>query len=328
MQTEIFKDNWGGLECINLLCGGYRACILPEKGANIIRLLHEPSGIDILRTPQHAAALAEHPEAYGIPILFFPNRIADGSFCFDSVRYDFPVNKVEENNHIHGFLHKRAWRTVALETSADAVTAVLEFHNTPESDFYSVFPFDFTFQVSYSLSVRGLEQKITVNNRSPRKMPFGLGFHSALNVPFGTNRNSSDFRLKVPLKELWLRDERNLPSGEIVPLENTHKAIADGSCNPVITPISGFYSAAANADNIAVISDISSGISVIYEADRAYRFWVLWNDGGNSGFVCPEPQTMMVNAFNIAMPEESTGVISIESGGMWSAVCRLAVRLS
>lgn len=326
METYTKNTKWNGLTAIEISNRTYQAIILPENGAQLITLKHIPSGIDLLRTPSDLEEMMEMPEAFGIPVLCFPNRIADGKFVFNNKQYTFPVNKEEENNHLHGFLHKRPWTIQSLNSSDNTAEAVLEFINTPGGDIYNMFPHEFSFRITYRLTEAGLEQNISVDNNGETPMPFGLGFHTAFNVPFGSNRNPADYRLQAPISKLWPRDQRNLPTGETKPLSETHQRIADGSCNPVTEDISGFFSADDRSENIATITDIKTGTSIVYEADRAYGFWILWNFEGNSGFVCPEPQTMMVNAPNLRQPEEQTGFLSIEPGKNWQAKCSIYLK--
>jgi len=326
METYTKNTEWNGLKAVEISNGTYLAIILPNNGAQMISLKHLPSGIEILRTPANVAEMMEMPEAYGIPILFFPNRIADGKFTFNSKLYTFPITKKSENNHIHGFLHKRSWDVKELSSGSNTAEATFEFTNSPAKDLYEMFPHDFTFQVVYRLTQDGLEQNITVSNSGNIPMPFGLGFHTAFNVPFGSNKNPADYCFKAPIANLWERDERNLPTGEITPLSKSHQEIANGSCNPITEAISGFFSADTQSANAATITDIKNNISIVYEADHSYGFWILWNYEGNSSFVCPEPQTMMVNAPNLKLSEKQTGFSSIESGKSWKATCRIYLK--
>ncbi len=326
MKTYAKNTVWNGLRAIKISNEIYQAVILPDNGAQVISLKHIPSDIEILRTPSDINEMMEMPEAFGIPILFFPNRIADGKFTFNSRQYSFPITKESENNHIHGFLYKRAWEIKTLNATENIAEAILEYNNLPINDLYEMFPHEFTFRVAYDLTPNGLTQNITVTNNSNSPMPFGLGFHTAFNVPFGSNNDPSTYRLKVPVSNLWLRDERNLPTGKTVPLSASQQAILEGNCNPVTEVISGYFTANAQAENIASIIDSRTGTSIVYEADRAYGFWVLWNYNGNSGFVCPEPQTMMTNAPNLNLPDEQTGFRAIGAGKNWQATCRIYLK--
>ena len=42
---------WHGYQAVEFEAGGYEAMLIPGVGANLVKLRHRASGIDILRTP-------------------------------------------------------------------------------------------------------------------------------------------------------------------------------------------------------------------------------------------------------------------------------------
>lgn len=122
-------------DIIKLNSGNWLAEIAVSAGANLCRLFHKPTGLDILRTPESIEDLHENPEMYGIPILFPPNRIADGRFNWQGRQYSFEINEPERNNHLHGLILGKPWQLV--ENKNDLVTMTYDFKATPG------FPHDF-----------------------------------------------------------------------------------------------------------------------------------------------------------------------------------------
>jgi aldose 1-epimerase len=64
-------------------------------------------------------------------------------------------------------------------------------------------------------------------------------------------------------------------------------------------------------------------VTFVYDAGEAYKHWMVYNASANGKFFCPEPQTGMVNAPNVKLPAERTGLIRLEPGQKWSAVSRM-----
>ncbi|MDF2959449.1 MAG: Aldose 1-epimerase [Paenibacillus sp.] len=73
----------------------------------------------------------------------------------------------------------------------------------------------------------------------------------------------------------------------------------------------------------AELIDTARNISLVYEVDPEFAHWTLWNDDGQSGFICPEPQTRAINAPNVLLPDEVTGFQFLTPGGVWTASCRI-----
>ena len=86
--------HWQGEAAVLLSGGGYEAMVLPGWGANCVSLRYLPSGAELLRTPPDQGALHANPNVYGLPLLFPPNRIRDGSYAFNG-RFDANANRLQ-----------------------------------------------------------------------------------------------------------------------------------------------------------------------------------------------------------------------------------------
>lgn len=72
--------------------------------------------------------------------------------------------------------------------------AVLTLFNTPAT--LSVFPFNFTLNITYRLVDRRLEVSYRVENSSEDTMPFGIGGHPGFRVPLGDGESFTDYYLE------------------------------------------------------------------------------------------------------------------------------------
>ena len=122
----IRSCEWHGTQAVEFTKRDYTALLVPSVGANLVRLAHTRLGVEVLRTPserEHDEFL-RRPHVYGVPILFPPNRIADGRFRFDGREYRFPITRPEENNYHHGTLKSPPFAVSTTRTSTPASAAM------------------------------------------------------------------------------------------------------------------------------------------------------------------------------------------------------------
>lgn len=289
---RIVRETWQGMDAVRMTGGGYEAVILPEFGANCVSLTHLKSGIAMLRTPRDHQEMQAGPNVYGLPILFPPNRIRDGVYCFDGRKYVFPINEPARHHHIHGFLSATAF--------SECADGVFEYRATREMPYLN-FPHAFTMRRSYRLDERGMTHTIEVVNDSDTRMPLGIGVHAAWNVP------QADWQLHIPVRRRWLLDERILPTGESV----EHDALTDAMRAGTLCPEETAMSCLLETEN-GEISLVGEHHAIVCDMDARFRFVMMWNGGGGQRFVCPEPQTWMVDAPNLSLPAEITGFDALE----------------
>lgn len=292
------------MNLITLHGGGYLAEICPDKGANCIRLFHEKTGADILRTPPSDAIFNESPYVYGMPLLFPPNRILDGRYSFNGRTYEFPINEPARHHHIHGLLAKTPFTTEA--QSADS--ARFSYHATEKAP-YLQFPHAFSVTLEYRVDENGLHQSLTVENKSDSPMPFGAGFHTAFKVPFLPGGRAEDCVLSATAGKRWLYDpQRIIPTGEVQSAEIFRRGV------PAAHNVISAHLDMGGNGGVATLTDEKTGAKIVYEVGGGYRFWMLFNQGGEMGYVCPEPQSWMVDAPNRPFPPEISGFDAIAPG--------------
>jgi aldose 1-epimerase len=341
-MENIKKELRDGEEIILIDFHSWIAEIVLSTGGNLIRLEHVPSSLNILRTPKSIKEYTEKPEVWGVPVLFPPNRIEGGRFTFNGREYNFPINEEKFNNHLHGFLSRRPWRMAESEVVDNSLKIVLEFENTSNSDFFCFFPHEFIFRLSYVFYEDKVVQHISVKNKSDSPMPFGLGFHTAIKLPFGNfecaeeKHASEKCFVKISASEnYWQTSPRHLPTGKMFSIE-TDKGIdlqkgfnPEGNAVSLHCPVEPFRDKHSGCDSLraAVITSPDDMAQVIYEIDEKFGQWMLFNGGGGKGFFCPEPQTWVVNAPNLEFSDSVTGFISLAPEAVWAGECSLALKL-
>lgn len=88
----IEKINFNGIPAVHFTAGGYEAVMVPSVGANVVKLKHTATGIEILRTPD-AEEMENFKERHQFTVApaLPPNRIADGTYTFEGRKYQYPI---------------------------------------------------------------------------------------------------------------------------------------------------------------------------------------------------------------------------------------------
>ena len=326
----IRSCEWHGTQAVEFTKRDYTALLVPSVGANLVRLAHTRLGVEVLRTPserEHDEFL-RRPHVYGVPILFPPNRIADGRFRFDGREYRFPITRPEENNYHHGILKSQPFAvSKAVETPDEVLIETRCYSNAASDAIYRDFPHAFKCKITYRLTAEGLEQEVVFFNRSETRMPLGVGFHTPLTIPFAGGIDA-DYVMRLAVGEEVELDGRNLPTGRRLPLSaQFSKLRREGlqvtGCGPIEA---GFTLREIDVDGKpfrgALVEHLRTGVRTCYEVDEQTTYWTLWNNGGQVPYCCPEPQTWTTNAPNAADPA-AEGFRAIDPGESWRTTFRL-----
>ncbi|PJN86883.1 aldose 1-epimerase [Bacillus sp. mrc49] len=285
--------------------------LVPALGSNLLSLKLKHKDIQVLRTPDCSEDYKKLPILYGMPILFPPNRIEDGQFTYKHTTYRFPINEREKSNHIHGFLHDKPWSVIKREVIGNQVVIKTEFSSRDFPYLKKSFPQDIVVNMSLILIDDGLEVQLEILNNGLEPFPFGAGYHTVFNFPFGADSKIENCQIALPVNKHWELNERSLPTGEIGESANK-KEIQNGLCleGRLFDDIFS-YDEESNLNNECILTDQEAGVQVIYHVDHHYKFWVLFNQ---DGFVCPEPYTWVTNAPNLDLSAEFTGVKELGTG--------------
>ena len=280
----------------------WAAEIHPCIGANCIALKHLHTGAEILRSTDEETH-RKNPNVYGMPFLFPPNRIKNGTYTFDGCTYTLPINEGGSNNHIHGFLS-----SAAFSVEAQSETEVTMLYRATKENPYLQFPHYFHVRIRYEVREDGLHQTLTVGNDGETNMPLGVGFHTAFQIPFLPESNPENCVVRLSCERLWKYDNCCIPTGETGSSEAYVKGIAAAG-----SPVSAHLDMGTDGAT-AVVTDTEKDMSVVYRVDAPYRFWMLWNGDGKSNFFCAEPQSWMIDAPNRPLPAEVTGFLYLKPG--------------
>lgn len=313
-----------GTTAIRLMNAAYEAVILPSYGANLIRLVHRRTGSGILREPAELSDLTQNRYEFGTPVLFFPNRIADGCFVFDGRTYQFPVNEPLTNCHLHGFLHTAEWQVERATVVGDAdVVAVLRCDWGVSADELQWFPHPCRFTLRFTLNEKGLQKSISIENTGRTRMPLGFGYHTSFAVPF-----SDSFRILMSLDRQWEMSDRHIPTG-VLRHASGHEVVelAGGTRSRVF----GHFTLAQRSFGAGVLygvllQNLTRNYQVRYSFDNSFNNLVIWNRQGEEEFICIEPQTCAINAFNLRHEDHFVaGRRVIAAGEYFSADAALSV---
>ncbi len=313
-RTQMMQ--WGGMPCVRLDAGGYSALIAPEVGSNVIRLQDVENGLEFFRFSDNNTyeTLLQSAEVWGLPTLYLPNRFADGVLRTSDAVYHLPVNeKAPYNNHIHGFLHKRAHTVVEHGADANCAWAKTAYDYDEKDPFFQFLPIRFRAEFTFILSACGLEYEFKLINLSRKMMPISVATHTAINSPFVVGGKEKDERITVPIGKRCLLNERCLPTKELGDLTVQDLEYRSGSRCPVLQNIDNEMYFAEHMmiegeDFYGLVcEDLASGKKFAYEISDNYKFWIIWNDRGFNGYFCPEPMSAMIDAPNLDLPNAFTG---------------------
>jgi len=294
------------MDNIILRLGDARAEICAEMGANCISYLTD--GCELMRKPASPEILQNASNVYGVPFLFPPNRIKGGRFTFEGREYVFPLNEPDRGNSIHGVLSQTAFE--AVEQTDTSV--VLRYRATEEKPYLS-FPHAFEALVLWELKEDGLHHTVTITNKSADRMPAGVGFHTALNAYFmPEDRNPAHYRLLMSSEEEIVYDPQSIiPTGERRRDTELLRLLNGEGYQPQGEYMSRHL---LRGDGGAQLVHLPSGRRICYDVSDVLRYWVLWNGGGTQGFVCPEPQTWIIDAPNQSQDAEISGFRALDPG--------------
>ena len=330
---NIEKIEWNGVEAVLLETNVYEAIIVPSVGANLVKLYNKEKQVDILRTPslEEMDVFLSRPQIFGVPLLFPPNRIEDGKYSYAGRNYEYPITIPAQNNYHHGIIKSEPFTITRTRYSSDAVEVEASFFsNRFNHSIYENFPHEFVCKIRFILSDKELTHIVTFTNLGNKPMPLGLGYHTPIRLPFLKNTEKSDYRLRLSVGKQWELSDRSLPTGKLLDLNEEELQLREQGMNPTGKPIEIAFTDEAIQENDkpyhgAILTNTKENISVYYEVDSKFKHWTLWNNGGEVDWVCPEPQTWAINAPNLKLPAEITGMQALNGGKSWSGTTRFYV---
>ena len=248
-------------------------------------------GRPVLRSPQTLEEYLQLPEGFGTPPLLPANRTRDGVFDFEGKRYSLPIND-RFQTHKHGYVHTSAFEVTQLTESS--VEGVLENHG-------EIYPFPFRLTSRAELCEDGLRQTYILCNTGCRNMPVIFAVHTAFVEPKSCC---------IPIEQIWIADDRCLPTMERAPLPKALRAYTNGAPHDD-TPV-GYC--CPSLGNRVEFDDM------VYEVSAQFTQWIVWNGNGHEGFLCVEPQTAPSNV--LCRPGEAMVIKPGESEQFTAQICK------
>lgn len=292
--------------------------VVPGLGSNVISLVVKEKNIQLLRVPDTIDQFNESPMLYGTPILFPPNRIADGRFRYGGRTYQFDINDPVTHSFIHGFVHSEKWKVKRFEVNGNGAVIENEIDSIDHEAIRRQFPHRFRLKMTFIIEGNTFRKQATVENLSEESFPWGLGYHTTFAFPLN---DQCSFSLTVDRR--WRLDGRFLPTGELEDLEQRFVDIPlkgqiydDVFLSPVVQ----------NGKNEAILRDENNGIEIAYQCDEYFTQWVVHNGNGKQGFFCVEPYTWVTNTPNLELPDQITGNQVIEPGGKKMVESEISVK--
>ena len=246
----------------------------------------------------------------------WPNRIGEGEWTFSGRSARPSVDDLAHATAIHGLVRWRPFRIEAVNQNRCVMSLLL--HPSP------AYPFLSEVSVAYHLGSLGLTVTTTVTNRDGVPLPFGVGFHPYLAVTTPTIEGSL---LEVPAKSYVAVDERQLPTGEILPLAghqldfSARKSVSGHELDVTYTDLVRDDSGLA----VATLQDAEGG-EIDLSVDRNFPYLQVYTgDGLEKGrrrtSVASEPMTCPPDALR-----SGKDVVILEPGQHWAGSWRLRRR--
>jgi len=246
----------------------------------------------------------------------WPNRIGEGEWTFSGRSARPSVDDLTHATAIHGLVRWRPFRIDAVNQNRCVMSLLL--HPSP------AYPFLSEVSVAYHLGSLGLTVTTTVTNRDGVPLPFGVGFHPYLAVTTPTIEGAL---LEVPAKSYVAVDERQLPTGEILPLAgqqldfSTRKSLSGHELDVTYTDLLRDDSGLA----VATLQDGEGG-EIDLSVDRNFPYLQVYTgDGLEKGrrrtSVAIEPMTCPPDALR-----SGKDVVILEPGQHWAGSWRLRRR--
>jgi len=281
---------------MNIDTDGFSAMIGPT--GNLVRLFHKSTQCDVLHWCDDERELLSHPQYYGVPLIFPPNRTAHGQFRFQGRIYQLPVNDPAHDFNVHGFLLGQRPKSVIRENDRWIVQTVWE----PGCPGFAGYPHTIELTRTYRFESAAVWIETVITNRSKLDMPYGIGFHTAFAAP-----QNEDVFIRVPHNGMfWQVDpDLRLPDGSLAAIAPKDAAVLNGEAEVSSTPVAMLLSAPLQGTSFEIIRPM---MNITFTADRKFGFFAVWNAEGKRGMICLEPMSWMTNAPNSPLPYDRSGV--------------------
>ncbi|MCM3117332.1 galactose mutarotase [Neobacillus sp. MER 74] len=159
----------------------------------------------------------QHSPYFGAVVGRHAGRIANAEFTLEGTTYHLAKNN--NGNHLHGGikgLDKVIWNTEVVEEK-DSLTLVFTYLSKDGEEGY---PGNLKMKISYTLN-NDNELQISYEGVSDQKTVVNVTNHSYFNLSGNLKRDVLNHKLTLKSNRFLELDEELIPTGEILPVENT-----------------------------------------------------------------------------------------------------------
>jgi aldose 1-epimerase len=284
------------MNLITLRRGDTDVTLAPEAGGGIAAFRWQ--GVDVMRPAGNTALANLDPLGLAsFPLVPWSNRIAYGRFIWEGREVQLPLNFGEHPHAIHGHGWQQPWKIEA----EDATSATLSYdHGAAE------WPWSYRAEQRFELADDGFDVRLSVENRSDRPMPAGLGHHPYyLKTP--------GMRLEAHLEGWWETDEFIMPVRYV---EERRDDWSDKLHSPMTTD-----NVFAGWDGMARITWPERNIALTMTTGEAARWMVIYSPP-DQPIACIEGVTHPTDPFN---EPNHPGLAIIEPGASLALDTRFRV---
>lgn len=253
------------------------------------------------------------PKVWGsyAPNLFpIIGALKNNTYFFENKKYTLPKHGFVRNN-VDVTLHEQTENNLTLKLFSNK--ALLE-----------IYPFQFEFYITYTLSNNTIEVSHTVKNKDTKTMYFSVGGHPAFKCPVFENENYDDYFLEFEHTENSKRHLINMESGLI---SSTTKAVFDNS-NQIPLKHDLFH------EDALVFKDIKSKKITLKSNKNGAILSVIFNDfpfmgiwaKPNGDYICIEPWLGIADGETTNQNlKEKEGIITLETQKTFKAVYSIEI---
>lgn len=197
-----------------------------------------------------------------------------GSYVYGGKEYEMPK---------HGFARTSQFEAVQKSDSEIALTL------TQNEETLKVYPFNFSFTITYNLTETGFAARYTAKNTGSGTMPCFIGGHTGISCPVYSGENFEDYVIEFP-KEMDLDAifcEGPLPFDKA----KTYPVLRGQKSLPLkysYFDVDALVFADIDFSSVSVINPATQkGVKMNFEGFPALGIWTM--GGKNSPYICIEP---------------------------------------
>jgi galactose mutarotase-like enzyme len=212
----------------------------------------------------------------------------------------------------HGFIRNNS-KISLVNQSENSLTFGLKY----DEETLEIYPFEFEFFITYTLSENKIIVSHKVVNHGAEVMLFSLGGHPAFKCPVNEAEAYEDYYLEfeeVETDSTWLLETGGLVSNQTKPiLHNTNILHLNGH----LFDRDALIFKNLKSKQVSLRSTKSGQVVTVHY--DGFPYLGIWAKP-NSSFVCIEPWLGIADSFDSEqVMEKKEGILSLESGGVFEA---------